>query len=80
MTRELEGREPIPTAREEGGLPPAQRRLAIIIVVVAIAVMAVGTIVVDVVFGMPVDWFWLVAGIVLVSILLALFLWVRLSE
>jgi len=45
-----------------------------------VVVMAGGTIIVDAVFGMPVDWFWLVSGIVLVGILLALFLWVRLSE
>jgi len=80
MTRELEGREPVRVAREEGKLPPAQRRLAIIVLAVCLIVMAAGTIVVDLVFDMPVNWFWLVSGIVLVGILLALFLWVRLSE
>jgi len=80
MTRELEGREPVRVAREEGKLPPAQRRLAIIVLCVCIVVMAVGTIAVDLLVGMPVNWFWLVSGIALVGILLALFLWVRLSE
>lgn len=80
MTHELQGPEPVRVAREEGKLPPAQRKLAIIVLSICLIVMAVGTIVVDLVFGMPVDWFWLVSGIVMVGILLALFLWVRLSE
>jgi len=80
MTHELPGGEPTRVAREEGGMPPAQRRLAIIVLSICVVVMAGGTIIVDAVFGMPVDWFWLVSGIVLVGILLALFLWVRLSE
>jgi hypothetical protein len=80
MTRELPGAGSAPAARQEGGMPARQRRLAIIVLSVCVVVMAAGTIGVDLLVGMPIDWFWLVSGIVLVGILLALFLWVRLSE
>jgi len=67
-------------AHEEGALPPAQRRLTIIVCVVAIVVMVVGCITVNLVFDLPIDWYWVVAGTGLATLLIALFMWVRLSE
>jgi hypothetical protein len=63
-----------------GSIPPHQRRLAVIVCVVTIVLMVTGCLLVNLLAGSPVDWFWLVAGTAFVAALIAFFLWVRLSD
>ena len=64
----------------DGSMTPAQRRLSIIVLVVSVVVMAAGCLIVNWVTGSPVNWGLLVGGIALVTALLAMFFWVRLSQ
>ncbi len=68
-------REPHP-----GAIPPEQRRLTLIVAGVVIGVIVIGCLLVNLLAGSPVDWFWLISGTVMVSALIVFFLWVRLSE
>ena len=70
------------TGREHhpGSIPPDQRRLTLIVAGVVVGVIVIGCLVVNLVAGSPVDWFWLVSGTVMVTALIVFFLWVRLSE
>jgi hypothetical protein len=63
-----------------GSIPQDQRRLAVIVAGSTAVAMVVGSLIVNYVAGSPVDWFWLVAGSLFVTMLITLFLWVRLSE
>ena len=63
-----------------GAIPPDQRRLAIITCIVVVGSMIAICLIGNWVLGSPVDWFWLIAGTVMVTALIMLFLWVRLSE
>ena len=65
---------------QPGSIPPDQRRWALVVVVIIFVVIAGGCLLVNLLAGSPVDWFWLVAGGVFVSLLMAAWLWVRLSE
>ena len=64
----------------DGSMSPQQRRLSIIVLVVSVVVMAAGCLIVNWVTGSPVNWGLLVGGIALVTALLAMFFWVRLSQ
>lgn len=63
-----------------GSIPPDQRRWALMAVVVIFLVIVGGCLIVNLLAGSPVDWFWLVTGGIFVTLLMAAWLWVRLSE
>lgn len=65
---------------KSGSIPPEQRRLTIIVLIVVGVAVAGGSLLINLVADSPIDWFWLVAGSLTVMLLIGVFLWVRLSD
>ncbi len=63
-----------------GSIPPDQRRLARNVTIIMAICLVCGTLTINWVTGSPIDWFWLVGGSLFITLLMVLFLWVRLSE
>jgi len=63
-----------------GSIPQEQRRLAVIVTAATAVAMIVGSLLVNYFSGSPINWLWLIAGSVFVTMLIVFFLWVRLSE
>jgi hypothetical protein len=63
-----------------GSIPRHQRRLMIVSCAIIFVVICAGCLLVNVFAGSPVDWFWLVAGALFVTGLMAAWFWVRLSN
>ncbi|MTD13887.1 hypothetical protein GIS00_08020 [Nakamurella sp. YIM 132087] len=63
-----------------GSIPPAQRRLTIVLAAVFVVLVVGGSLVGNALAGTPIDWLWMIAGTAFITLLFALFLWVRLSD
>lgn len=61
-------------------MPTTQRRLAVIVMVIFVALLVVGLVTVSLLTAAPIDWFWIVAIVVVCSGFIGAFLWVRLSH
>lgn len=56
-----------------------RRRISVLITLGCGVATAVGCVTVNAILGSPVLWFWLLAAPLYVTLLMAMFLWVRLS-
>ena len=64
----------------DGSIPPAQRRLTIILAIVFAVLVVLGACLGNLLSGSPVNWVWMIGGTLFITLLFGLFLWVRLSE
>lgn len=78
---------PVPRIEKEserthksGSIPPDQRRLVVIVLIVVGLAVAGGSLLVSLVADFPVNWFWLPVGSLTVMLLIGIYLWVRLSD
>jgi hypothetical protein len=63
-----------------GSIPQRQRRLMLVSCVIIFVVITGGCLLIYAFAGSPVDWFWLVAAGLFVTVLMAMWFWVRLSN
>lgn len=63
-----------------GVIPRGQRRLALIVLICVGLAVAVGSLLINFLVGSPVNWFWIPAGSLVVTLLIGIFLWMRLSD
>ncbi len=63
-----------------GAIPPAQRRMTIIVAVVFSVLVVAGSLVGNLLAHTPINWFWMIGGSLFIVALFVFFLWVRLSE
>jgi len=63
-----------------GSIPHRQRRLMLVSCVIIFVVITGGCLLINAFAGSPVDWFWLVAAGLFVTVLMAMWFWVRLSN
>jgi hypothetical protein len=66
--------------RRSGSIPPHHRRLAYVFAGTFFAVLLAAGLLLKLVAGVPVPWFWIIVTPVFVTALIVLFLWVRLSD
>ncbi len=68
------------TERTSGAIPPHHRRLAYAFAAAFFAILLAAGLLLKLVAGVPVPWFWIIVTPVFVTGLIVLFLWVRLSD
>lgn len=70
----------MPEERRAGSIPPDRRRLAVGVTAATAASIVLGSLAVNYFAGSPINWVWIVVATLLTTMLIMLFLWVRLSD